>query len=198
MLYGLIRIIFFGGIFVLIYLKIKNSNFNYKRRWCVIALVATLIATTFSALIPIENVFITFSSPEAAFSYMQQGDVKLAVQGKESTFVIAEKNKTDIYSILPKTNKGWKLGTGFVFKKILHKNIEGLTIDIYQYKNSQDFYITIFHEGPLSISDSRNTNFSSLSDKIDALNETYYTYYAYIENYNESYSILVDGNTILL
>ena len=78
----------------------------YKRRCSIVAFAATVILTTISALIPIENAFVTFSSPKSAYNYNHSASVELIVDGNESDFVVGAKGETDVYAIVTSLDKG--------------------------------------------------------------------------------------------
>lgn len=198
MIFGTIRIVFFVIIFAICVLLIWKSRLIHKRRWYLSALAVTIVLTTLSAFVPIENAFITFSSPTAAFEHINTGNVKLIVNGEETDFVVAEKGNADSYLIIPKAGNGWKMGLGTDTKRIAHKFSNGVSIEVYQYKNTGDYYITVLNTegGMLEISDNHNSEFSYLDKQNASLNETFYTYYAYVKNFDAQYILTVNGKTI--
>ncbi|MDE6020430.1 MAG: hypothetical protein K2H01_05465, partial [Ruminococcus sp.] len=143
MLFVMIRLAFCSIAFIIGFLLIKKSRVIHKRRWSIIAFVVAVILTTISTLIPIENALITFSSPESAYNYNNFGNVKLIVDGEKTNFVIGAKGDADIYAIVPKSNGGWKIGMGLDTKKIIQTTSDGITIYVYQYKNTNDYFITV-------------------------------------------------------
>lgn len=112
MLFATIRLIFFGIAFTISFFFIRKSHLVYKRRCSIVAFAATVILTTISALIPIENAFVTFSSPKSAYNYNHSASVELIVDGNESDFVVGAKGETDVYAIVPRSNNAWKIGMG--------------------------------------------------------------------------------------
>lgn len=198
MIFGTIRLVFFVIIFVICVLLIWKSRLIHKRRWYLSLLAVTIALTTLSVFIPIENAFITFSSPTAAFEYINTGIVKLIVNGEYTDFVVAEKGNADSYLIIPKEGTGWKLGLGTDTKRIAHKISNGVSIQVYQYKNTDDYYITVLNTegGIFEISDNHNSEFSYLDKLNPSLNETFYTYYAYVKNFDAQYILTVNGKTI--
>ena len=164
------------------------------------ALVIALILTTITALIPIENAFITFSSPQSAYYYNNTGNIKLIVNGTNTDLIVAAKGNTYFYNIVPKSNDGWKLGMGADTKRIVQTISDGISIYIYKYKNSNDYYITILNTkgGQLNISDNCASEFHSINQVNTALNKTLYTYYAYINKYDDQYSLTINSETIKL
>lgn len=199
-MFGVIRLIFGGIVFAVCILLIRKSRAIYKRRLYLGSFAIAVALTTLLALVPIENAFVTFSSPEAAFEYVNTGKAKLAVEGDKTAFVIGEKGDADIYSIIPKSNDGWKLGMGFDTKKVNQKISNGITIYVYRYQKSDDYYITVLNTngGDFEVTDNHNSRFCYLDEMNPTLHKTFYTYYAYIQNMDDQYRLTVNGKEILL
>lgn len=190
----LFRFLFGVLVFIACLLFIQKTHKIHKRRWFAVAFVAAAMGTTILALLPVENVFLTFSSPQSAYQYNHTGDVKLVVSGEITDFVIGVKGDVDEYTILPKSDDGWKLGMGFDTKRIHQTISDGVVIYVYQYKNTDDYYITILDTGggPLELTDNRNSNFQCLEHTNEVLHTTFYTYYGYIHDYDDSYTLTVN------
>ena len=197
-MFEIVRLIFCIIALVVCFFLIKKSRVLRKRRWYIICIIIAVMLTILSVLIPIENIFVTFSSPESAYGYVNKGEVKLVVNGKKSDFVIGENGDTDIYAIIPKSDDGWKLGMGADTKRIIKKISDGIIIYVYQYRNSDDYYITVLdtNGGESKITDNQNSEFYHLDKINNTLNKTFYTYFAYVENLNNQYIITVNGNSI--
>lgn len=197
-MFTIFRLVFGSIVFVTCFILIRKSRTLHKRRWLITAFVAAIILTTISALIPIENAFVIFSSPESAYHYNNSGDVKLVVNGEESDFIVGSNGDTEVYTIVPKSNDGWKLGMGLDTKRVVQITSDGISVCVYRYKNSDDYYITVFDTtgGPFDITDNRSTKFQCLDESNSALNKTFYTYYAYINDYDNQYVLTVNGKTI--
>lgn len=198
MFFIIIRIAFWSIAFIISLILIRNSGVIHKRRWSIIAFVIAVIMTTIFALIPIENALITFSSPKSAYNYNNPGDVKLIVNGKKTDFVVGAKNDADIYAIIPKANGGWKIGMGLDTKRIIQTISDGITIYVYQYKNTNDYYITVLDTkgGSLDITDNHNSEFKYLDKSSSTLDKVFYTYYAYINEFNDQYALTINGKLI--
>lgn len=157
---------------------------------------------TILAFLPLENLFITFNSPKDAYEYYNLGksNIQLVVEGENSDFVIDCKNDSDTYLIIPKTPNGWKIGIGSNTKRIIQKLSKGITIYVYQYKNTNDYYITILDTtgGETDIRDNYNTKFYCLKRRNVSLGKTFVTYYAHISSFNSEYNIIVNDNKIVL
>ena len=198
MLFFISRFVFFSIAFTISYIIIKKSHTARKQIWLIITFIMMIVLITVSSLIPIENTFLNFSTPESSYKYNNSGDVKLIVNGEKTDFIVGSKGDTDIYTIVPKADEGWKLGMGLDIKNVSRVIFNGISIHVYQYKNSNDYYITILDTdgGLLDITDTRNSEFMYLYKENDSLNKTYYTYYAYINGFDIPYSITVNDKEI--
>lgn len=198
-MFGIVRIIFWSFIFAICIFLIKKKR--YSRKNMIFAVAIMVMLCTLSGIAPIENCFLTFSTPEKAFNYVNFEKTVLVVDGEESTLVVGEKEKLDyVYSVIPKVKDGWKLGLGLNVKKIIERYCDGITIYVYQYKNSSDYFIIIIdtNGGELTISDEYNTKFISLEGNSDSFGKNFVTYYAHIANLNLQYSVTINDNKIVL
>ncbi|MBQ3523106.1 MAG: hypothetical protein IJA43_01455, partial [Clostridia bacterium] len=125
---------------------------------------------------------------------------KLVIKGESTDFVVGGDADSNINLIVPKTDNGWKIGLGKDIKRVFQRNVEGYSICVYQYKNSDEYYLSVLKVdgGNFEISDEFNSEFYSISKYNDSLNETQYTYYAYIPSFNAQYSIFLDGAEICI
>lgn len=193
-----IRLIFWSLVFIACFLLIRKSVIVNKRKWYTIVFTIIIVLTAVSATIPFENTFLTFSSPESAFSYSSNSTLKLIVNGEKSDFAVGVKDDKYVYTIIPKSDNGWKSGVGFNSKRVIQTTDDGISICVYQYKNSSDYYVTILdtNGGPSEISDNSNSKFYHLEKASAELNRTFYTYYACISDFNSKYTITVNDEII--
>lgn len=182
------------------FLVIKKSQTTCKRILYIIFTGISIVLITVFAFLPFENFFITFSSPKAAYEYFDFGksNIELVVEGNDCDFVIDRKKESDAYLIIPKTARGWKVGIGSNTKRIAHKLNDGITVSVYQYKNTTDYFISILdiEGGESNISDDYYSEFYSLERKNEALGKTFVTYYAHIPYFNSQYSVMVGSKRI--
>ena len=198
MLFVIIRLVFLTIVFLISIFLIKRSRLVQKRRWSILAFVIAVVLTTISAWIPIENVFVTFSSPESAYRYNHSGDVKLIVEGEKTDFLVGVKGETYVYAIVPKTAGGWKIGMGFDTNRKIQHVSDGITVYVYQYKDTKESFITVLDTegGPSDVSDNRHSEFKYLEQAKDTLGKTFYTYYAYINQGENPYILTGNGAPI--
>ena len=94
MLFVFIRLAFWGIAFVIGFCLIRKSRVKNRKRWSMIALIAAVAMVTIIALIPFENVFVTFSSPESDYQYNHSGKAELVISGEKTDFVVSAKVDT--------------------------------------------------------------------------------------------------------
>lgn len=182
----------------------KITKEPLKRRTSIAIIIFDIVLITVLSFIPFENLIYTFKSPEAAFKYYDPtvDKVELVVEGDESDFVLGIADDTSTITILPKTADGWKIGAGLGIRRVTQENTDGFFITVYRYMNTNDHFISIrgTQGGELAISDEYETKFHefSMKGKSDPFNRTFFTYYAYVANFDSQYSVTVNGNEIVL
>ena len=200
-MYSLIRIIIgcvLGGCAVL---RTKNKPINKVVQYVGSMLISLVLIVTLLFL-PLENLAITFDSPKDAYEYYKGGksNIKLVVDGEKCDLIVDCNGDTEAYLIIPKNAYGWKVGIGLDTKRIVQNVSNGIITYVYQYKNTNDYFITVFDVTgkEINISDNCKSEFYSLEKHNDFLSKTYITYYAHISNFNPQYKLLVNGNNLEL
>lgn len=188
-----------GGLFLGVGLLLtKKRNGIATRRQLRILIIGAIVLISISVFFPIENTFLTFSSPQTSYAYNHLGKVELVVDGEKTSFVVAKKDDGDAYAMIPKCKNGWKLGMGFRTNRVLRKLDDGIVIYVYQDSNTEDAYLTVqdMDGNPIEIADSFGSKFASTEQFYGALDRTFYTYYAYIRDFKGQYTLTVNGKTI--
>lgn len=201
-MFGLIRLLIGCIFFLCVIYVIKKKMKISRKKWYVFSAIVAVLLCYLLEFVPFENAIITFSSPESVYQYVTFGniDVKMVVDGKNSDLVVGGNTSHDTYLIVPKSDDGWKVGVSANTKRIMHTLVDGIVICVYQYANTEDYYITIFNSagGTIEITDSHDSKFV-LGEKFEEkLDKTYVTYYAYIQNFNQQYMININGKEINL
>lgn len=200
-MFGIIRILLGCVLLVCFSFFIKKTGPGKKYSKYIGEVVLSVALSTALAFVPFENLLVTFSSPEAAYKYVNAGtDVKLVVDGKNSDFVIGDRNGTDVLMAVPKTAKGWKIGVGSNIKQITHRVKDGIVISVYQYKDTEDYYILVYDtQGePIDISDSFGTEFLSVERYSDSLGKMFVTYYASVEKLDQQYTLTINAEQLFV
>lgn len=198
-MYAIIRIligcIFLGCSFVIV----RRSGAVHKRVLYIVFAVISLTLAMALMFLPFENIYLTFDSPDKAYEYYHfESDIKLVVDGENSDFIIDNKNDSYSYLIIPKTSEGWKVGIGSDTKRVVQNIFNGIVVYVYQYKNTNDYFVTVLdsYGGVCEISDSCGSTFYSLERVSEPLGKSFVTYYGHISEFDSQYWISVDGNKI--
>ena len=193
-----IRLIFWTIIVLMCFFLIKKHMRVHKNRWYLMLFIIACILFSLSALIPVENAFVTFSSPQSAYSYMYMNKTKLVVEGTNTAFVIGGEGKDSSYTIIPRSDTGWKLGPALDVNTSISKfSSNKVKIYVDQYKDSEEYYITVYNANGAAaeVSDSRNSKFYHLDKSSNGDDETFYTYYSYVHDLDDQYTLTVNGKT---
>lgn len=187
-------------VLILLILFIKKSKILHKKVLYFISTISIIIIVTISVFIPFENAFISFYSPETVYKYMgfENYNINLVINGNDTDMVIGGKNTTTSHLIVPKTSDGWKIGITSNTKIISRTYTDKISVHIYQYKNSDDYYITIYDNngGYTKVSDNYNSEFLTLKSNNKHLEKTFVTYYAHIPKFDQDYHITINGKDI--
>ena len=201
-MYGIIRFVF-GCIFLVCSITaIKKSNAVRKNTLYIVFAGLSVMLVVVSAFLPFENLFVTFRSPQAAYEYYTLGKshIQLVIEGDTCDLLIDRQNGTDTYLIIPKTADGWKIGIGANTRRILQKVSNETIVYAYQYKKTNDYFITILdtNGGEATVLDECGTSFRPLENYNASLGITFVTYYAHRTNLNPQYSVTVNNSRIVL
>lgn len=201
-MYSIVRIIIGFILFACSIVVIRKFQTIRKRSSYAIAFVTTiLIIPSVLGLFPFENLFITFDTPEDAYNYNTFGDtnVQLVLDGEDCAFIVDfESSSKRTIAAIAKSEKGWKLDGGSNIKLITSNFVDGISIDVYQFKDTNDYFINVFDmdSGAVDIFDDYNTEFYLFEHTNTEWNITDTDYFAYIPYFNNEYSIVINGNRI--
>ncbi len=199
-MYSIIRVVICCILLAISIIIIKNNAIHKRILYIIFTSISVVIMVILSFL-PLENLFITFNSPKEAYEYynFNKLDIGLIVEGVDCDFIIGCKKNSYNYLIVPKTEEGWKIGTGSNTKQIVRKFCDGIIVNIFQYKNTSEYFITIFDTNgdELKIVDEYNTKFDFLSQNNEVLEKDFVTYYAHVLNFDANYSLIVNETQIV-
>ena len=201
-MFVIIRILIGGMLFAanhIILHWLKKSN---KRTWRLLLAIIVLVLTSFTFLLPLENMFVTFDSPKDVYEYVKLGkpNIKLIIENSETALVINEENGTYSYLIVPRTSMGWKLGVGADTKLVSSCLVDGIAVNIYQYKSTSNYYLSVIDTDGSGgkISDSANSEFIPLNVDTISTDTEVQAYVAYISELTPQYCIWIDGKKVSL
>ena len=147
----------------------------------------TIAVTLF---MPFENLILTFSSPQNAFSYtFDFGNIIEVIENKNSALVIYDDKGSTTSTLIIRSDDRWKApflpNDSTLGSLAYNSGIFMLTKE----RNDNNFYLMLtVNNGTKSISDNQNSIFKKYFE------DGYYTkYVAYIENCDNNYVVDIDG-----
>lgn len=142
-MFTIIRIILLVIVSVCSVWIIKKSKCKFKKVFSTLTVVFYIILVSISSMFPVENLFLSYQSPEKVFNYVKSGQIYKIIDGRESSLVIYYTgNSTYGFYIIPKTSDGYKIPNYFTQKKVSHKFDEQGAFDVYNVQRTQDYYVT--------------------------------------------------------
>lgn len=202
-MYYTIRNVIVLLLYILSILGIVRSRIKRKLVWCIVSFILICGALPFAlGSFPVEDYFITFKSPEAAYEYSisSKSNIALVVEGDHSDFIVARNDNSDstyTYSILPKTADGWKVGLASYLEKVAAGLNDSVGINVFRYKDTSDYFITVItFDEETTVSDEYNTRFYPLEHYSDYKEKTLVDYYAHLTNFDPEYSVIVNGSKV--
>lgn len=169
--------------------------FGRKVRLILVIGISVILVTALFA-VPFENLFITFSSRDSAYSYYNSNELTHVVDGKCSDLAISQNSKGCSISVIKRDGDGWKIGRNSDLVTVKFIANHDTTIRLLRYKNTDDYYISICTEGAASVKDNNSTKFVQLSYVFENSNVEFFDYYGYIHDYGEWYELTVNGDNI--
>lgn len=164
---------------------------------------AALIALTIPVLalvtvIPVENCFYSFDSPEAVFQYVYRqyiffgtGRLDCIVPGEDSAMIFGTVRGTSNVLVAPKGDRGWKIGTGISLKTSSEILDDEVFLITYSYPGTADTYVEVIVHGdqPSAVSDNCGSKFFFVdSNKA----KTFFSYCAWVPAELKDYVMLKD------
>ncbi len=198
--YSIVRIFIFILFFLVFLILYKRKKKILRGTVIAFSFVVAMALCSMSSLMPVENLFITFSSPQNVFNYSIMGNMGTVIEGKDSALILYSYRGSESYSVIPKAKNGWKIGTYLSYEEVFAKTWQNgdekiHMIRVYECKHTNDYYVVIhnfFSKNPINISDNRNSLFQKNKSSIDPST----TYYSYVYNIGQDYELTIDGEII--
>ena len=212
MLYALFRIIFWAIVFLTVYsFCIRTKRVVNKRRFGVLTLVLCAVLCSVTGLIPVENLIISFESPEDVLRYSRTGivgDIEYIAHGNDSSILIystADTQSIRGHFIVPRSSSGYKIPTPFSVRRVMQSygsstSIRVFNFDIFSVEGTDDYYIVGFFFTPndTNIVDNNGNVIKQISTWNETLNEYIIYVFSYIENFGNEYYLLINGEKLTI
>ena len=197
MLFGIFRIVFGAIVFIsAIFLIKRNKSIVRKKLYMIITLILCVVFCSVLSLFPVENIFITFDSPENVFHYTCSGKIHNIVYGNNSCMVYySTGNNSYSHSFIIKVKNGYKISNYFRSSKVAHKFDRNGSFDVYNVLGTGDYYVVgaIPFEGTeISIFNNHDEKVNSDIQKVENSDFVYF----YLEDFTNGYYLLIDNQRI--
>ena len=189
MVYWSLRILFVI-ISIIIYFAVLKKKAVRSKAYFGLVYAAMFLLT----ILPVDNIFVSFKAPESAYRYNHLGKAELVAEGTNSCLFVEHRKELLNYSTIPKEGDKWKADLGFVTQTPENRQGKNVLLYIKKCKNTNDYYISVLYlkGGTAGVKDNRNSEFSFINDYNNDLQENYYTYFAFIGDLSEDYTITVN------
>lgn len=165
-----------------------------------IFIILAVVISSLLWFVPLENLFMTFDSPEDSYRYFNEpdSDIKWVVNGNDSDLVVGNIDGVSSHFIINRAENGWKVGLGINRMTVAQKMFDYGVVYVFRAHGSGDYYLTVINLSPglLEVSDSVNSEFLAFEDYDSRDGKIYATYYAVLTDKDEQYRLYINGNEI--
>ena len=204
-MYSIVRMIF---VIVLVFILFKVIHIKTKKKVLMISLFGLVFYIAIMCT-PIENLFISFDTPTEALSYYDPfvGKVIDTVEGNETCMIITQKDVNESgVSYVKKSVDGYKVLSPIHFPYSVKSKLDGHgSIKIFRVFGTSDYYLDgncISDFGTINkVSDSLNSDIKVIlvyDFNKNNVNLKDYLIFGYLNNYENSYSLMIDNTVIEL
>lgn len=204
-MYSIVRMIL---VIVLVFILFKVIHIKTKKKVFMISLFGLVFYISIMCT-PIENLFISFDTPTEALSYYDPfvGKVIDTVEGNETCMIITQKDVNESgVSYVKKSVDGYKVLSLIHFPYSVKSKLDGHgSIEIFRVFGTSDYYLEgncISDSGTINkVSDSLNSDIKVIlvyDFNKNNVNLKDYLIFGYLNNYENSYSLMIDNTVIEL
>ncbi|WP_449074631.1 hypothetical protein [Ruminococcus sp.] len=204
-MYSIVRMIL---VIVLVFIIFKVIHIKTKKKVLMISLFGLVFYIAIMCT-PIENLFISFDTPTEALSYYDPfvGKVIDTVEGNETCMIITQKDVNESgVSYVKKSVDGYKVLSPIHFPYSVKSKLDGHgSIKIFRVFGTSDYYLDgncISDFGTINkVSDSLNSDIKVIlvyDFNKNNVNLKDYLIFGYLNNYENSYSLMIDNTVIEL
>lgn len=204
-MYSIVRMIL---VIVLVFILFKVIHIKTKKKVLIISLFGLVFYIAIMCT-PIENLFISFDTPTEALSYYDPfvGKVIDTVEGNETCMIITQKDVNESgVSYVKKSVDGYKVLSPIHFPYSVKSKLDGHgLIKIFRVFGTSDYYLEgncISDSGTINkVSDSLNSDIKVIlvyDFNKNNVNLKDYLIFGYLNNYENSYSLMIDNTVIEL
>lgn len=181
---------------VIFYITMKKNKENVRRAKSKILLGIAVICLICRVLLTDIEYYINFDSPEKAYRFVYLEKNPTVLVGEESACATG----ADGYLTLVKEENGWRIPDQSVTTVVCMKTVEGTTVFVNRYKDTNDYYVSVSNFSGISsgIHDNLNSKFYKRNEDSLGVDGDLDIYDAYINEFNNQYVVTVNGVKIVL
>ena len=197
--YHIIRALLLFIVFSFIFIKANKFRTNNKKVINILLVIAFFVSVSFSNILPVENLFITFKTPESVFEYILSGEILDVVHGNNSSMVIYSNGNARSRITIPKTENGYKISNGFDEKRIFHKFDEDGDFKVYNIRGTSDYYISaivVSTENEINIFDSNREEVNHYIEIIPQTSTKIIRINHFVEGFTNDYYLLINDKKV--
>jgi len=212
MLYALLRTIFWAIVFLTVYnFYIKTKRVANKRQFGLLTLVLCAVLCSVSGLIPVENLIMSFESPEDVLRYSRTGiirNIEHVAHGNDSSIIIystAEEQPIRSHFIVPRSSSGYKIPTPFSVRRAMQSygsstSIRIFVFEIFSVEGTDDYYIVGYYYSTeeANIVDNNGNVIKQISTWNETHNEYIIYIFSYLESFGNDYYLLINGEKLAI
>lgn len=202
-MYSIVRMIL---VIVLVFILFKVIHIKTRKKVLIISLFGLVFYIAIMCT-PIENLFISFDTPTEALSYYDPFVAKVidTVEGNETCMIITQKDVNESgVSYVKKSVDGYKVLSPIHFPYSVKSKLDGHgSIEIFRAFGTSDYYLEgncISDSGTINkVSDSLNSDIKVIlvyDFNKNNVNLKDYLIFGYLNNYENSYSLMIDNTVI--
>lgn len=201
-MYFLVRIILLL-ILLLVAILILWKRAALRKKTVMALIFATIGLAMLLRFCPVENVFISFDSPESVFHYMRAGEIQSVVEGEHSALVVYSKDQsTSSTQVVEKTDGTYKIPVFGVLKSVDSGALDTTAghYEVLQVSGTEDYYIcvSVMMTNPVvSVSDSFSDDVSYTVSEMVGSNTSVVSIYTYSNEWPDNYYLDINENRIL-
>jgi len=175
------------AVFAVFILKNKKAH-KFKS----VKIIFNFAVSIIIMIMPFENLFLKFDSPEQAFKYTvgsNNNTIIKTIENENTSLIIYNESGDIKATIINNCNEKWK-APFLPNKQELFTLKDNSIVLITRERKSNNFYIMILVKSDIEIvSDNKNSVFETFSDS-----DKWKNFVTYVENCDDNYIIIIDEN----
>lgn len=196
-MYVLINALIIILVAIVTIVALRGGRFKSQKTVQCAIFLGLIIYSFVISIFPLENIFYTFDSPDAVYKYMsfENTEIDVLVEGDKCDYVIGKTTQERTFSemIIPKTDSGYKIRTGFKTKtRTIWDGIpNGGTVFTTEYGEDLFVGISFITPGAHEVTSNEDSDFIVRKSFVDG-EEFYEDYYVHVSD-KDSFKLYIDG-----